>query len=217
MVVFVHSRHRPFLGFIGGQTNGIQLDNTKYISFTLNYVRTTTTLLPAPYETQCLDYTSIGYRSQTHCIIKCKTNYFREHFEGWHPDIKYSGEYDGNIVFAEQKWRQNKTLDKMMAHHCLEVCGKKEDCFNEYFTTNIIGQWDREVGVNDNLHGVFIYLPTGLNTRYIHSPRLHLIEYICYTASVFSLWFGISMTTLSKILIIFYNNYRNNTGSILCM
>ncbi|OTF72043.1 hypothetical protein BLA29_015443, partial [Euroglyphus maynei] len=32
-----------------------------------------------------------------------------------------------------------------------------------------------------------IYLPSGLNTHYKHSPRLEWIEFICYYASVISL------------------------------
>ena len=208
LVLFVHSRRQPFLSFIGGQTNGVHLNNTKYISATFNYVKTTTRLLPAPHDTNCLDYRSIGYKSQSHCIIKCKVDHFKRWFGGWHSDIPYSNEYDGDVHFAANKWRTNKTVDKLIAHQCLDVCGKKENCFDEFFTTNTIGQWERVATDDQSLYGAFVFLPSGRNTRYVHSPRLHLIEYICYTASVISLWFGISMTTLCKMLIISYNYYR---------
>ncbi len=209
LVVFIHSRSTPFLGFIGGQTNGMHLNNTKHVSYTLSYVKTTTRLLPSPYETSCLDYNTIGYKTQSHCIIICKAHYFIENFNGWHLDIPFSDEYSSDIQFSDNQWRENKTVDKLMANQCLKTCGKKENCFNEYLTMNIIGQFEREVNKHDEWYGIFFHLPTGLNTKYIHSPRLHLVEYICYAASVFSLWFGISITTLSKVIIIFYNRLRN--------
>ena len=72
LVLFIHSRRQPFVGFIGGQTNGIHINNTKYMSSTLSYSKVTTSLLPAPYQTDCLDYPSVGYRSQSHCLSKCR-------------------------------------------------------------------------------------------------------------------------------------------------
>ena len=96
-----------------------------------------------------------------------------------------------------------------MAIACLQECGKLEDCSSEYYSMTSIGQFEREPHLSkfDHLHGIYIYLPTGLNTRYSHSPRLHLIEYICYFASVFSLWFGFSIIAISKALIKAYKYY----------
>ena len=73
-VVFIHSRTTPFLGFIGGQTNGIHLNNIKYSSYTLSYVKTSSSLLPPPYKTMCRDYNSIGYKTLSHCIVSCKVD-----------------------------------------------------------------------------------------------------------------------------------------------
>ena len=84
-----------------------------------------------------------------------------------------------------------------------------EDCNSEYYLTTTIGQFERDTHHPefDDFHSIFIYLPTGLNTRYSHSPRLHLIEYICYFASVFSLWFGFSIIATSEALIKAYQYY----------
>lgn len=76
LVIFIHSRTTPFLGFMGGQTNGIHLNNTKYASYTLNYVKTTTKLLKPPFKTNCRDYRLIGYRTLSHCIVSCKVRNF---------------------------------------------------------------------------------------------------------------------------------------------
>ena len=125
-------------------------------------------------------------------------------------DIPFNTEHDPNITFASEEWRYNKTSDRVISDKCLSVCDK--NCFNEYFTPNVIARWARDV-VDENLDEILIYMPTGLKTQYIHSPRLHLIEYICYTASVLSLWFGFSMTTLLKVLIAIYNSYKNKRRS----
>lgn len=99
----------------------------------------------------------------------------------------------------------------MIAEQCLQTCTKMENCKNEYYSTSIIGQFDRDpvhYPKFNPLHGIFIYLPSGLNTRYVHSPRLHLTEYICYFASVFSLWFGFSIIAISQALIKAYKLYK---------
>ena len=184
-VVFMHSRNTPFLGFIGGQTNGIHLNNTKYSSYTFSYTKTSSRLMKPPYKTMCRDYNEIGFKGLSHCIVSCKANYFVTEFNGWHADIPASDQFNlSNLHYAELKLKENKTLDKMMAEQCLHACSKMEDCRSEYYSMTSIGQFEREAHMDefDYLHGIYIYLPTGLNTRYSHSPRLHLIEYICYFA-----------------------------------
>lgn len=99
----------------------------------------------------------------------------------------------------------------MMAKHCGHICSKQKDCKREYYSIAIKGQFERSVDFmhQDHLHGIFIYLPAGLNTQYLHKPRLHLIEYFCYFASVFSLWFGFSIITISRALINAYHYYKD--------
>lgn len=76
VVIFINSRTTPFLGFMGGQTNGIHLNNTKYASYTLSYIKTTIKLLEPPYKTNCRNYRSFGYQTLAHCIIKCKVSIY---------------------------------------------------------------------------------------------------------------------------------------------
>ncbi|KAF7492294.1 hypothetical protein SSS_08620 [Sarcoptes scabiei] len=210
-VLFIHSRTTPFLGFMGGQTNGIHLNNTKYSSYTLSYVKTTTQLLPPPFKTLCRRYETIGYKTLSHCIVSCKANYFVKEFNGWHPDIPANDDYNLNVYYSKIELKENKTLDKFMAERCLNSCSNRQDCHSEYYSMSVIGQFERRQSTqakNENLHGIYIYLPSGLNTRYEHSPRLHLIEFICYFASVFSLWFGLSIIAISKALINTVHTYR---------
>jgi hypothetical protein len=214
--IFFHSRHTPFKGYFGGQINDLHLNTTKYSGYSLTYVKTTTELLPSPYETSCLDYNSIGYKSQSHCIAKCKANYYMKLFNGWHADIP-APEDVPDIHFASLFLRENKTLDKMMSNNCVKTCSKKENCFNEYFNIKVVEKWKKgdntdNQSIGDKLHEILIFLPTGMITKYTHSPRLHLQEFICYAASVFSLWFGISIITFSKFIYAFlhYLTHKND-------
>ena len=211
LIVFLHSRRQPFFGFAGGLTNGVKLNFRKWGSIAMTYSKTTTLLMPPPYETKCMNYTTIGYISQLHCMMKCKAEKFKQWSGGWHSDIPYKTENDPDINFADPTLSHNKTADKHISYDCLKVCGKKQNCFNEYFSTNIIAKWERGYGIKEDSvkDEILIYLPSGLNTRYRHTPQLHLIEYICYSASVFGLWFGISMTTVAKGFVVSYNYYRN--------
>lgn len=219
LVVFMHSRSTPFLGFIGGQTNGIHLDNDKYASYTFSYSKTISELLLPPYKTNCKNYSTIGYQTHAHCIVDCKAACFGRAFNGWHADIPASGHFERrklDVHYAELQWKENKTLDRMMAEECRVKCGKQEDCTTEYYTMVSIGAFERDhvhLPQYDPTHGLFIYLPSGRNTRYSHSPRLHLIEYICYFASVFSLWFGFSIIAISKALIKAYSYYNQASAS----
>ena len=143
-------------------------------------------------------------------MVSFQANYFLEKFSGWHPDIPANNEYNLNVTYADLTSRENKTLDKLMAEQCRQICSKQQDCQSEYYSISITGQFERsdEFAQYKDHHGIYIYLPAGLNTRYSHSPRLHLIEYICYFASVFSLWFGFSIITISKVLIRAYHYYK---------
>lgn len=217
LVVFMQPKSTPFLGFIGGQTNGVYLDNAKYASYTFSYSKTISELLLPPYKTMCRDYSTLGYQTLAHCIVHCKADYFVHQFNGWHADIPASGQFDRrqlDVHYAELQWKENKTLDRMMADECRLKCSKREDCSSEYYSMVSIGAFERDAHLPqyDQTHGIFIYLPSGRNTRYSHSPRLHLIEYICYFASVFSLWFGFSIIAISKALIKAYSYYNQASG-----
>lgn len=71
-VIFINSRTTPFLSFIGGQTNGFHVNNTKFVTHTFSYVKTITELLEPPFKTKCRKYEEIGYKSLMHCMNHCK-------------------------------------------------------------------------------------------------------------------------------------------------
>jgi len=210
-VMFVQHRKVPFLGLIGGQTP-VHLNNSKYSSYTFSYGKTSLKLLPSPYQTQCRDYSEINFTSLSHCIIACKANYFVNNYEGWHPDIPYSGEYSSylNVQYMEHKLKEDKELDKIASEQCRLACGKQDDCYSEYFNLIQMGHFERSADrkEDEDLFGIYLYLPTGIITKYFHSPRLHLTEFICYFGSIFSLWFGFSMITTSKMAIKLYCFYH---------
>nr|XP_027199509.1 uncharacterized protein LOC113793650 [Dermatophagoides pteronyssinus] len=202
-VIFINSRTTPFLSFIGGQTNGFHVNNTKFVTHTFSYVKTITELLEPPFKTRCRKYEEIGYKSLMHCMNHCKANYFIRKFNGWHGDVPADNNYNLNIYYAPEVHKQNKSLDKIMSEECSEFCSKRQDCKSEFFTVQPIAEFERGHGRPEwqNLYRINIYLPSGLNTHYKHSPRLEWIEFICYYASVISLWFGFSIIAFSRALV----------------
>ena len=52
----------------------------------------------------------------------------------------------------------------------------------------------------NGLHRILILPPTSPNLIYTHSEKIHFEEFICYTASAISLWFGFSIFIIFNII-----------------
>lgn len=61
--------------------NHISLQYEPYTKSCIKYHITEINLLPAPYVTDCIDYTERGHLSVADCILQCKIRYFRNRFK----------------------------------------------------------------------------------------------------------------------------------------
>ena len=175
-----------------------------------NYKKTTTKLMPSPYETNCFNYSLKGYKSHSDCIVECKAQYFKDHFIRWHPFIPASQDIKHWIYFGDESLVANKTFDKLMSDTCATKCGKNDNCFNEYFEIKILEKWKNieKVKNKEELFEIQVQLPLGMTVKYKHCPRIQLSEYLCYLASIVNLWFGISILTCSKFMFAIYYYFR---------
>ena len=144
----------------------------------------------------------MGFKSHSDCIVDCKAQYFHKRYNRWHPYIPVAEDVTEAHYLGKQSLASNKTLDKVMSEACAQRCGKKDNCFNEYFDIKIVEKWNNSEtdGSDDKLFEIIVYLPTEMTVKYTHSPRLKFAEYLCYLASIFNLWFGISIITCSKFI-----------------
>jgi hypothetical protein len=106
---------------------------------------------------------------------------------------------------------KNRSLDLIVEKECIKFCGLNDDCFKQYFTFYS----DEEVyDVGDNFV-ILVYPPDLPTLIFTHLPKMQTEEFICFIASIFSLWFGFSIIMLSDVcsavsanLVKIYNDYR---------
>lgn len=94
----------------------------------------------------------------------------------------------------KKPWMQLNLSNRV--RHCLGKC-QQIDCFDEHYFVNLdIVQGDNKKGYRK---GLGIKLPAGIWTVYRFSPRLDVVEFLCYLGSTSGMWFGISIAGLWKI------------------
>ncbi|CAG2108183.1 unnamed protein product, partial [Medioppia subpectinata] len=184
VTIYMHDRREPFVGNIGGQLTYLDVDHQNYGYSTFSYKMIDIKQLPSPYQTQCVDYPLLGYRSHTHSVGQCRAKYYRDHFAGWQPDMIYRDEY----------------YDKQLAADCAHQIGRRPDCHSVYYTMNKVYSHQRVNNSNDSAYfSVSFNMPAGTITRYVHSPRMELAEYMGYIGGVSGLWFGLNILAFYDI------------------
>ncbi|CAG2105145.1 unnamed protein product [Medioppia subpectinata] len=178
--VYMHDRRQPFVGRVEGQSTPMNFDHKHYGIIAIAYKEVDINRLPPPYRTQCADYTSLGYRSQKDWVSQCRIKYYRDQFSSWPPWTMYRREHYGNLNYAPMSIPGNRTMDKQISNHCAHRIGRRPDCHAVYYTMNTI-------------------VPTDTITRYIHSPRMELSEYMGIIGGVSGLWFGLNILAFYDI------------------
>jgi len=97
------------------------------------------------------------------------------------------------------------TLDLELSKTCDKFCGYFKDCYKEYFHLD-----ERRIK-EDYLENYYICLicPTSSNTIIRHLPKIYLEEFLCFMASILSLWFGFSVIMLTDVCLLFIKNMNN--------
>ena len=158
------------------------------VTYTYNFYQ----LLESPYPTDCKNYyLSSKYISRTDCIRKCKIKVSLELCGSISKDISvYSGEE--GILFANTSG-ENCADTISFRKHCLKMC-PKVDCFLQYYRTIKSSEYPGKLV--DNYTRIDITTPVEPDTTFFHKPKIELIEFLCYVASMLSVWFGFSLITI---------------------
>lgn len=172
--------------------------------------------LPAPYQSNCINYADIGFQSRKECSDKCKIglmlNLTKDSI-----DFKTTVHNE-----SELKWKKDLTLNISM--DSLDVCRHKclrHDCLNEYYHLEKTGDSDmreckfdnqmsfyshrkfNEFNINDfKLNStppcarIYLKLSTFPMLVYRHVPKIEIVEFVCYVGSITGLWLGVSVLTV---------------------
>src|SRR6266487_5224853 len=92
--------------------------------YIITYTKTTTQLLPSPYATNCINYTSIRFKSRQDCIDKCKIEIVMKKCSGWPEDVN-SPANDNITIRGRNTLGETKWLKCMNGTDINKVCSRK--------------------------------------------------------------------------------------------
>lgn len=202
----IHSNAQfPELSIVSTETI-FQTENGSHYnpaSYNLDFFKYFIFNLPAPFKTDCLNYHSIGYKSQRDCFVKCLQKQTIKHFNkvsfvGISQSIDYETINDTD--------NNNRTFAKFL--HQLEVacdrnCSKRNCILDRYITETHIYQFKRNTRFK-------VEIPKQPSFKVRYSQKLDRTEFLVYMFSCFGTWFGLSMSGILESLL----KWKGNTDVI---
>jgi hypothetical protein len=191
------------------EKNSLLIYGGKSNRFYVEYRKTDIQLMPKPYKTSCFNYEKLGHISRADCIFKCVTNNYKKSYNRWPMDyLTEDSETDlKTIEFF------NETEDLKIRKICKNFCGFN-DCFKEIFELKEMKKMEFPEKNNKSIR-IYIYPPYASNLLLIHSAKIRIEEFLCYTASIFSLWFGFSVFMLTDVLVLIIKKFYIFRNKIL--
>ena len=178
--------------------NAIEVKKGYYKS--VSWVLSTFKLLERPYSTNCKNYssTSLIYRSRRDCIRNCKLITSLDICNGSSDEVDF-GRNENSVPFAsDQKCIASIDFDTI----CMKDCSHY-DCYIDYY---------KPIGVSEKLVDKYesaildLAIPTEPVMCYLYEPRIEMIEFVCYLASTFSIWFGVSLYSVFDLIVVLRNS-----------
>ena len=186
------------------------------------YRRQETYLLPAPYATNCFDYSKIGCQSRRDCIDKCKVELNLK-------ECNVLPTFINVDVLNDKDYFQENYCTKRVDNNQCENIYKSNDCLNQHYSleTLVNDAFDKDKlnflqqnypQYNSNLiTSIDIVFHDYPDIIYTHSPQQHFIEFACYVGGVIALWTGFSIVSLYGYGITFFSqsNKQNHQSNQL--
>jgi len=199
--LYLHSRNVVLRSFTGDKSALIYVFNSVYHSV-IKFHKAIVKLLPKPYITSCVDYQKFGYYSRIECISKCKFDYYKRVYDNLSGNFLLSErlESDGYYMKGWDPSNLNKSFEKIALKKCGKSCGLFTDCYQEFFALSFFFIFQISV-TGDSIHQIILLPPISVDLVYTHSPKSYSEEYLCFVASIISLWFGFSISALPDLIL----------------
>jgi hypothetical protein len=173
------------------------------VSKDITFRRTLIHSLPAPYFTDCRNYSDMKYNSKTDCLNECLISSTKEMCNRWPGEVFAPKSVELKFIpnFLIENCFGNKTYDS-----CYRKC-RFNDCTEEFVTTLEI---DSKVWINESQTNEFyLWFPLEHDYIYEYVPKFAFVEFLNYIAGIISLWFGISAFSLTTRLFSFFKRDYN--------
>lgn len=176
-----------------------------YMKVDVSYVRTVTQLLPAPFDTNCVDYaTQHGCRSRQQCLDKCLAN----------KSLSIAGIVHSQVSTNETTYFKNKLgqlspkeVNARVIIECEEQFNVHE-CHQETIATTIVTHKFEHA---DNVITISLIAPAREDIISIAQPSINFEEFIPLCLSLISFWFGLSPFTIDETFASILNRFGNKS------
>lgn len=158
----------------------------------LSTTKFTTNFLPSPYPTNCRDYDEFE-NGRWGCLFQCRIKQLTKQCSLWPKNVPASL----NVKWPFQTIYANcsSTVDE---HYCYNKICSQKPCWGQWYTTTTIYTRERINQIDKSV--IYIRRPSGVEFTFNYIPKLAQIEYICYVASCFGIWFGVSCADFLRLI-----------------
>ena len=170
----------------------------KSFHYSITFSLTSFQLLRSPYSTDCKNYyKETEFLSRKDCIRKCKLTESQDKCGVVSHEVDVY-ENETNVRFAQSLEEVNCVKNLNLKSDCVNKC-PNYDCFKQDYAPKITAQYSS----NYNHCEVDLAIPTDPQLTHHHKPKIETIEFLCFMASTFSLWFGFNLLSIYDWIQIF--------------
>lgn len=168
--------------------------------YDISYSYTKSSLLTAPYDTDCFNYKTRALDSQAHCFENCLQFACNQNDITPEPVItrNVAHQKPTKVMVTNYDCKLNDTKETQVKMECIlelrkacKIICLKRDCTKEIFLAKLEGAYEWQVGVGRNFR-LAVKPLNSLSVIITHIPRIYPVDYITYILSTVSFWLGIS-------------------------
>ena len=161
----------------------------------ISYARIESYLLPEPYVTKCRNYHLNGYDSAHHKFEQCVSKRSQDILNGVPFITTKTRVTNETIINKYQVVTNNSIRDhiRSIVAHCDELT-KPPDCARYEYLPRLVSQ------MSSTRFAIQLIIPNEPDVSILFQVKMNFAEYLTYTFSCLSFWFGISVLKLTNQL-----------------
>jgi len=179
-------------------------------------------LLPAPYETNCFDYHTIGLSSEIHCAHTCTLQKTLERYKKVPFSVIIQTRMNERMISYLDVDHEDFTgvNDTINAKDILEI---QDNCTNHPLCRRNSCDHATQITVTHHIHALspkfklILDVPGHPSYFLISRPATTIVEYLTHILSVMSTYTGLSIIGMNPMIVLkklpILNNYLRNKGS----
>lgn len=153
-------------------------------------------LLEAPFATDCVNYSKLGFENRNHCYESCQTQEMKRRFR---KKISGASQYADGVdmkIMSPEFAKQNRRIIRQVDEMCESNCAK-QDCDQEFYTMKMkVSDTDFPSSVS----GMLLFLPTSPEAATESTPKSSFAQFAADMGSAIGFWLGLSILSILEKL-----------------